>query len=52
MVRLRVHAGHVPELGGFKNPDASKPVGPSARVAGRYVAFFLNGVGGSGVARL
>jgi hypothetical protein len=36
-------------LSGFKNPDASRPVGPSARVAGRYVAFFLCCVGGSAV---
>ncbi len=29
--------------------DESPPFGPSAKVAGRYVAFFVNGAGGSGV---
>ena len=31
------------------NPDQSVPFDPSAKVAGRYVAFFLFGPGGSGV---
>src|ERR1700693_1833551 len=38
---LRLPYGH--------NPDESLPFDPSAKVAGRYVAFFLFGPGGSGV---